>query len=351
MVMRSRTVEPPTFSRGGMSVQRAETTYTPAYRSLGQMSDVRQLAIDRSGSKPYVFGQVMQDDQVVVETRPHGHTGDFDWLHLHVTGAQEVQQAMERWWPKLLSGGMISGHGGAEGATAFVQQLGLPAPARITGSSWLVHKPIVIDAMYCINLPERQDRALAVQTELRKVGLLDRVEMFPAIEGKTLPPSGSLRTGQIGCVASHMAVLHRAAAKGAKHVLILEDDVEFVPSFASALAMALSRCPASYEILYVGATVRQEWGCYLQRMDDLVSRAGRVLSTSSYLVNMSVAPELHRSMDSRRYVIDTFLADRIQPKGNCYVCTPYLTSQVSGHSDVMGRFRSSAGDMQYVWKE
>jgi hypothetical protein len=51
-----------------------------------------------------------------------------------------------------------------------------------------------------------------------------------------------------------------------------------------------------------------------------------------------------------RYVIDNWYASELQPRGNCYVCTPYLASQSSGFSDIANEFNANDSYADYVWR-
>ena len=278
----------------------------------------------------------------------------LDFIFLAATTSEAVARDLASWWPKLRPGGLMAGptppHAGVTSAVdAFVDSNRLRPGLR--GQGWWLHKPIPTDAIYCINLPARTDRRRAVEQQFRSVDLADAVEFFAAVDGKTISHPRVVSDGQAGCTASHMAVLRKAEARGLRHVLVFEDDTMFTPTFTETFPAALSRCPASYDIFYLGASCMADWGCYLSPFTDVVSRAGRVVGTTAYYVNIdSIAEELHRDLDGLRHVIDCYYADHIQPKSNCYVCTPYLVSQVAGYSDVARGYTDPQQYLQYVWR-
>ncbi len=87
-----------------------------------------------------------------------------------------------------------------------------------------------------INLPDRADRRRGMDAELRKVGLsLDhpRVELFAAARPQT--KAGFPSIGAHGAFLSHLGVMERARAQGWSRVLVLEDDMAFVPGYALRL--------------------------------------------------------------------------------------------------------------------
>lgn len=103
-----------------------------------------------------------------------------------------------------------------------------------------------------INLPERADRRREIDIELGRAGLsLDHpaVELFSATRPKDIAGFPSL--GAHGAFLSHMGVMQSMIDRGIDRALILEDDMAFMPGFASrlpALAEGLNAQP--WGILY-----------------------------------------------------------------------------------------------------
>lgn len=59
--------------------------------------------------------------------------------------------------------------------------------------------------------------------------------------------ASDLRLGEVGCYASHLAVMLRVIQDG-QPALVLEDDIEIEPDFPSALA-ALDKLPPNWDII------------------------------------------------------------------------------------------------------
>ena len=70
---------------------------------------------------------------------------------------------------------------------------------------------------FYINLINRTDRKSYIERELEKVGI--KAERFNAIK---------LQNGAIGCSMSHLKILQTAKQNGWDHVLICEDDIQFL---------------------------------------------------------------------------------------------------------------------------
>ena len=57
------------------------------------------------------------------------------------------------------------------------------------------------DAIFCINLDKRPDRWIHAQEQFKKIGILDKVKRFSAIERKD---------GRLGCIKSHLEIIKYA---------------------------------------------------------------------------------------------------------------------------------------------
>lgn len=75
-----------------------------------------------------------------------------------------------------------------------------------------------ITNIFYINLDHRTDRKDHVESQLSKIGL-QRFQRFSAIK---------MENGAIGCSMSHLKLLQLALKSGLDHILIVEDDIEFL---------------------------------------------------------------------------------------------------------------------------
>jgi glycosyl transferase, family 25 len=93
------------------------------------------------------------------------------------------------------------------------------------------------DRTYIINLPERKDRRLEMQSELRAAEIPEmpgRLEFFSAI--RPTEPAGFPNLGVRGCFLSHLAIYRAARDLKLARVLIMEDDLAFSRRFRGELA-------------------------------------------------------------------------------------------------------------------
>jgi hypothetical protein len=105
-----------------------------------------------------------------------------------------------------------------------------------------------LDAVYCISLKSRDDRAAQAAAEFHKTGLCQRVLFYR--------PDRHPKNGFIGGWGSHRSVAMHALARDAQRVLIFEDDVLFDrrlrPRTVRSIACALDRLPPDWTIFFLG---------------------------------------------------------------------------------------------------
>jgi predicted O-methyltransferase YrrM len=274
----------------------------------------------------------------------------IDARHTYDAAAEDLAA----WWPKVKPGGLIAGHDytNSPGVRAAVDQFvaghGLAHAFRVTRASWMIYRSLAIDAAYCINLARRGDRRERAQAQFDAAGL--EVAFFEALDGAGLDHPRRVSDGQAGCCASHVALLRAAREAGHRHVLVFEDDIELAPDFRRELATSLARCPASFDLCYVGAICVAGWGNYLHPFDDRLARVGSVCGTHAYVVNLDCQPVIEAGLADLTNVIDHWYGRALQPAGDCYACTPWLGFQAAGWSDVAQAHNANGAYAGYVWR-
>jgi hypothetical protein len=270
---------------------------------------------------------------------------------------EAAREDIAAWWPKVKPGGLIAGHdytnspGVRAAVDEFVARQGLAHAFRVVRASWMIYRSLVIDAAYSINLPRRDDRRRHAEAQFAAAGLGETVVFFEAIDGTAgLQHPGAVSDGQAGCCASHLAVLRAAREAGHRHVLVFEDDIELAGDFPAQLAASLARCPACYDLCYVGAICVEGWGNYLHPFDDRLARVGSVCGTHAYVVNMDCQPAIDAGLADLGAVIDDWYARSIQSAGDSFACTPWLAFQATGWSDVARGYNANGAHAGYVWR-
>jgi glycosyl transferase, family 25 len=117
-----------------------------------------------------------------------------------------------------------------------------------------------------INLPDRADRRDEIEGQLAAVALnfeSPNVRLFSAIRPRETGNFDSI--GTRGCFMSHLQILRNA--RGSKNLLILEDDLDFVPRIAELTQAALEALPANWGMFYGGCDADlSEGGSPLKRV-------------------------------------------------------------------------------------
>ncbi|KAL5966991.1 Glycosyltransferase 25 family member [Taenia solium] len=150
------------------------------------------------------------------------------------------------------------------------------------------------DQIYLINLERRPDRLGKMSYALREQGV--KAKLIRATDGRELNPeiirqwnitqlSGyadpyhkrALKYGEIGCFLSHYRIWQDMLANDYERILILEDDLRFVPGFVRRLEATVKEADVTlpdWELLYVGR----------KRMssNEVMVRGARYLAYPSY---------------------------------------------------------------------
>jgi hypothetical protein len=199
----------------------------------------------------------------------------------------------------------------------------------------------MFDAVVVISLARRPDRLEAFWGRLPADWPLPRPAVVEAVDGLEDRPPAWWQTvpGAWGCARSHHRVLEWASAVGVERLLVLEDDVTFVPDFAARLA-ALG-VPADCEQLYLGG----------QHLATPAPVPGRADIVSGRNVNRTHAygvfgrPALEKLRDwvgapdwKCRHHVDHRFGELHRARGvNVYAVRPWLCGQAEGRSDITTR--------------
>ena len=188
---------------------------------------------------------------------------------------------------------------------------------------------------FYINLATRTDRKEQVEAELRKVGLTC-AERFNAIK---------LEDGRIGCSMSHLKCLNLAKENNWSHVLICEDDIEFLnPAlFIKQFNTFLSRHDKWDVVLLAGNNLPP----YIRDGDECV-QVTQCQTTTGYIVNghyidtlianikASIVNLMKEPHNHFKYAIDKYWF-ALQKKDKWYLITPLTVVQRAGYSDIEKR--------------
>jgi glycosyl transferase family 25 len=163
--------------------------------------------------------------------------------------------------------------------------------------------------IYVINLDRDVERMASIRANLDTLGL--PFERLPAVMGKDVPEWEKLvdlrtyawrnrldmpRAGEIGCTLSHLKAMETFLRTDAPWCVILEDDVEVLPTCAEVLRSLTEKDDWDLVKLFnfhAGLPVRKR---ALAGGHKLVVHLTRTTSSAAYVVNRRAAETLLRSM-------------------------------------------------------
>ena len=194
-----------------------------------------------------------------------------------------------------------------------------------------------IENIFYINLDHRTDRKAHVETQLASIGL-QGFQRFNAIK---------MENGAIGCSMSHLKLLQQALKSGLNHVLIVEDDIEFLNPelFRTQLARFLqTRSTSSWDVVLFAGNNMPPY----EKMDDTCVKVTRCQTTTGYLVNGRYIEKLMNNVrtgltnllreptNHTQFAIDKHWF-ALQEKDNWFLITPLTVVQREDYSDIEKR--------------
>lgn len=194
----------------------------------------------------------------------------------------------------------------------------------------------MIDKIYCINLDRRPDRWLQIKPEFNREGL--HVERFPAIDANDFKVNYACDNNNNACTLSHLSIVLRAKYLGLKSVMIFEDDAVLTNNFTVKLQECLKELPADWNMLYLGASHREQ----PVKIADKIYKLQRSFCTHAYILNENMYDVMIESFPKLDQPCDCFYTV-LQKEYKMYITNPPLAWQRGDFSDIVGRV------MKYDW--
>lgn len=184
--------------------------------------------------------------------------------------------------------------------------------------------------LFVINLAKRTDRLAHFNAMASRIGLTT-VQRFEGISG--LVDHEDRVSGNMGCTASHRALLDMIVAKNWPNAFIFEDDAEVIyHDFHERWERFSRELPPTWDMLYLGAGYGEP---PLARVSPHVIRAGRLLTTSSYGITLAQAKRMAPFI-SGVGPIDS-LYGGFHRDCETYLISPRCVVQTPGYSDLQER--------------
>jgi glycosyl transferase family 25 len=195
---------------------------------------------------------------------------------------------------------------------------------------------------FYINLEHRNDRKEHVEREMNTMGI--PVERFDAIK---------MDNGAIGCSMSHLKILQNALNNNYNHVLVVEDDIQFLRPeiFKTNFNRFLEKQGNNWDvILFAGNNV----GPY-EAVDKTCIKVRKCQTATGYLVNGHYIKKLYENFmtglnnfvcnpnQASLYAVDQFWFS-LQQTDKWYLIIPPTVVQRENYSDIEKKM------VNYIWE-
>jgi hypothetical protein len=203
------------------------------------------------------------------------------------------------------------------------------------------------DEVHCINLDRRPDRWERFCGQIPTDWPFAKIQRFPAIDGRQVSPPSWWKAGAgaWGCYRSHLTLIEQAINRGARSVLLFEDDAIFDRDFTSKCLTFLKSLPDDWGMIYLGGQHLKVKDVAPVRINDQVFRPFNVNRTHAYALRgrtlIDVYQHLCRTDWHRNHHIDHHLG-LFHQAGQYPVYCPveWLVGQAAGQSNISGRTHS-----------
>tara|TARA_R110002050_G_scaffold6871_3_gene27674 strand:- start:1390 stop:2079 length:690 start_codon:yes stop_codon:yes gene_type:complete len=205
------------------------------------------------------------------------------------------------------------------------------------------------ERVYVINRPDRPERLERFYKHIEKNGVADpnKIVVYPAVMGdKTSFPSYFLSgAGAWGCLRSHSNIveglINEQIVTGIKvpNILILEDDVEFIPNCLEMIGAFLVKVPPDWDQIYLGGQHRLP---HEKTSVSRIFRGNSINRTHAYALKRKVYKKFYVHinhapdyMDKKNHHVDHQLELAHRRKDWNVYCPPiWYAGQAEGKSDV-----------------
>lgn len=211
------------------------------------------------------------------------------------------------------------------------------------------------DRIYCISLPESNDRWERTMLEFERAGIHDRVQRIyaNAPPSKLVPPNVR-KHGQYGCTMSHLMMLGTALKEARGHILVVEDDFRFSDNIIEDTRNALDNIPSDWDMLYFGG----QPVAAVKGVSGNVFRMGDVRGSYGYAIHKDRIYELFQFVLNSMMKCDTdvdgiydYILGNFSKTHNCYGVYPLLVLPIPAFSIIGNGHRDYEALVQSRWRE
>ena len=209
--------------------------------------------------------------------------------------------------------------------------------AKLTGKVFL---PGFFDRVAIVSLKRTPERLREFNEHLAGIDWpLREIEPLSAVDGTKAPPPSWWREGgpAWGCLNSHLRIIADALRDDIQRLLILEDDVGFVPDVRAKLGTFLAHVPDDWDCLMIGG--QQMGDGFVRDVNEHVKWVSQCERTHCYALSRKGMESLYKWWSEPiSGHCDWRLGDwQGQPGIRCYRPTHFLSYQRSNFSSIRYR--------------
>ncbi len=205
-------------------------------------------------------------------------------------------------------------------------------------------------ALY-INLETRPDRKVLVEEEFMKLGI--NIDRYDAIKLPNNNPNNIINASALGCSISHLNCMRKAKENNWSHVLICEDDIQFLdPSlFIKQLNIFLLKQECWDVILLAGNNMLPY--CSIDnsciKVMNCITTTGYIVANHYYDILINNYEEGIKNLMSnpteiKKYAIDKYWI-KLQRVHDWYLITPLSVIQRENYSDIENKVTNFKDNM------
>jgi len=192
------------------------------------------------------------------------------------------------------------------------------------------------DKVFLINLDKRSDRLDARYKVFKEYGVDNLVERYRAVPppinefNDYINDGKKIKLGEYGCISSHVNIIKMAKANKWKSVLVLEDDVEFINHeyIDSAIDQLQGK---EWDLFYLGNNTHTP----LSKADKNLLNLKEGYATHAVAYHERFYDQIISAFDKKEIeIIDVWLSEVGQAKGNSYCSYPITAIQENSFSDI-----------------
>jgi GR25 family glycosyltransferase involved in LPS biosynthesis len=190
----------------------------------------------------------------------------------------------------------------------------------------------ITENIYVINLKERSDRKIHIESELKKINC-EKYKLIEGVNGNLIDNPTRLKNGMFGLITTYLKIYEDWSKNDCDDIMIIEDDCLFVNDFNEKIKVYFDNVPSDWDMLYFGANHNYHMGMKTLRVNDKCIKLNKSYSAHCVLLKKQVFEELIENIKNFSIENDVMMAN-LQNKYNAYSSSEALATQIESYSNI-----------------